>query len=367
MRKLDKLMLIGIITSLLILLVINIPSSFASEVSNVLFGATTNSEENVTNETVETVAIVSEPDFYVYPEEGLEIKTETFTTKTGLELKIGEIYNPGEEKNVTVKIKVGEKWKVFDILLRENDTWTYGLVNSLLIVPEHSGLVIDPNETNYYKYNNQLKMLLKGSDGKVFVYAKERPTRVVADVSIHWSYDGKENLVIIELLSHSDHRITVDWTLYPLTSGVLYVEDKTELEELEYKESLLEEKLNRYLDLIESLSSHLKELLNITSNLKAEYNKTLEEKNRLDEESSMLSDKITEVNNTKTKLEEKLEGKTVISPLQAIFLGLVLLIIISYIVLFQFERLVPPKGEGKTKMVENATNEVEKTGGMNEV
>lgn len=366
MKKFDMLILIGVVTALLMVFSVNIGSSFASSVSALLFGST--EEKNHSLNLTKSVGNLSEEieeRIHIYPEEGLEKSVETFETKTGMELEIGKVYNPGDERNVTIEIEVNNKLVSFNVLLHKNDTWSYGLINGILIFSPESGLIIDADNTNYYKFNNQLKASLLGKGRFVYIYSQKQPSRVVADVSTKWKYEN--NFVIIELASWSKHSVIVDWTRYPLYSGILYVEDKTKLEELQYQEKILNKKLSRYETLISSLESRLSELNNITASLKNLFSNLLSEKENLEKEKQEIDERINEVNATKIKLEEKLSGKTVISPLKAILLGLALLIIISYIVLFQLQRIALPKEPRKKEVTEIEKNEVNQIGGGNEV
>ncbi len=350
MRKYDILLVVGTIAALFILITANIPSGFASTVTGLLTGQT--GEQNETNETQNESVIIEKlvdetPEFYVFPEEGLKIKSENFTTDTGLNLKIGEIHNIGDNRSVIVKMTNGKDWVSFNITLLQNDTWNYGLIKELLIVPSHSGLLIVPNGTNYYRYNNQLVVSLNGSDGEIYVYTDKRPTRVVADVSTKWYYDDSKKLLVIDLLSHSNHEITIDWTSYPLVRGTLYVEDKKDIEKLEYKKTVLLGLVEKYSNLIDQLEKRLKDLLNITSTLKEKYNMSVEKSKELSEEEKTMKKKMFEYNQTKSLLEQKMKGKTLLSPLKAVLLGLILIIIIFYIVGVQLGRLSPQKKGSK--------------------
>lgn len=362
MKKYDTLVFVGIITTLLILLVMNVPNGFASEITNYFLGSTVN-DENQTNElninqTVENEPAISE--FFVDPDENITRELERYKTSTGLELTIGRVKNEGQERNVTVYITNRDEWISFDVFLPENSTWEYGLINKILILPEKVRVKILTNETNYYRFNKQLIIGINGSDSKLYIFSKEKPNRVVADVSTVWRYDKEKNFVTIQLSSHSTHKITIDWTHYPISSGTIYVEDRKKIEEMKYGLNILNAKLINYTSLYNSLTERLEELINITNKLESILNNKTMEKETLEEEQSEIIEKIREVNRTKTKLEEKLKDKTIISPVKAALLSIAFIIIVGYILLVQFGRISQrqsSKGVVETKIITGENNE----------
>ncbi len=339
MKKLDKLTIIGILTTIVLVFLINTHGSLAYTLSSIftISPSSTSSNEtpNITNITME------KRDFYIYPSGNLDIGSYVGTTKTGLKLEMKNVYNPTNNTDFVVDIFNGEKWAKFNITIDHNSTWSYALINGILVVPAHSGLYFDSTNTNYYKFNKQLKVSTKGGDGVIYIYTEEKPSRVVANVSIKWYYNDSTNVLVIKLLSNSNHTFVVDWTEYPVMQGTIFVEDRTGIEEMEYEKSNLEKELEKYNKLLTELNNRLNYLENVTANLTSEYSDLTNKLNKLINEKTEIQNKITEYNKTKTMLEEKLKDKTIISPFKAALIVIFLIFLIGYMLLVQFERIAP--------------------------
>ena len=223
-RFTDKILLIGILTTFLILVASNTPQSFAAEFFK-LGGVTVDSVEQNNQVIDTTVTVVNETHFIeenittsipftVKPETDLEIDYNIYKTRNGLEFGLGSVYNSGNEKNITVKIFNEDDEIYVNITMKKNGTWNFGKIKDMLIVPLASNLIINPLNTSYYESVNQLRISLNSTsnEDEFLVYTKQRPNRVVADVSTKWNYDYDTKILKISLLSSSEHFIIVDWT-----------------------------------------------------------------------------------------------------------------------------------------------------------
>ena len=346
MKSLDTILLVGILTTFLLVTLTNTPQSFASDTLK-LGGITVSDTEQ--NKTPDTTIIASRPDeknittalpFMVEPDKDLESSFKIYKTKTGLDMGIGLIYNRIDNKkdrNITVTIPNGNETIIFNITMKEDDVWCFCKIKDLLIVPAAPNLMVDPFNTSYYEMGNQLRIGLIGEAEKknLIIYAKERPSRVVADVNTKWNYDYKTKKLEILLPSFSNHTIIIDWTYYPFRD-VLFVEDTTRVEELNNKIMKLEENNNNIDIILSNLTAELNNLKNEAVKINLTLNETESETEKINNEISIIENNITDLNETNARLENKIAEKVIITPLQLILIIIIFLIPTSYIIFFWF-------------------------------
>ncbi len=306
MRKENIILILGILTTLVLVSIIHTKTSVGIE-------------ETLTAETIEKNSLV-------VLDKDIEYSVKKYITKNGLELEIGNVTNKGESKKTEVYINArGGIWITFNPYIKTNESWTYAKVGGFLILPESSGLIILPENTTYYKINKQLRLYFSGSGERLFIYSLKRPTSVFSSTNVFWSYDSKKEMIEI-YLKDVNGNIVVDWTEYPVYD-ILFVEDRTKEEELLYEISLLEDQLYK---IKEEHEITLSEIEN-TKNKIAELNEKIEEKKK---EKLELEANINQKDKENKELIEKIESNFLVSPLNIqIFVLMFILLIVLVIIL----------------------------------
>ncbi|MEM7826924.1 MAG: hypothetical protein QXQ40_01725 [Candidatus Aenigmatarchaeota archaeon] len=322
MKNHDKIILVGILSTIMLVSINHIQMSIANDAVNV---SDNNLESyNITQNEQEEVGLI-------VLEKNTTYETRTHITRNGFELEIGTVHNLGEDRKIEVNILNGDgHWIVFRPYIRQNQTWNYGKIGNMIILPKESGLIINPFNTSYYKTNKQLRIGLDGYGSELFVYVDKRPTRVSSNINVHWTYDKDTKLLSLRLDKVSDI-ITIDWTEYPLY-GTLFIEDQTKKEELDYYLKNLKESYKR---MEEEDSLLLHKIGRIGSEI-ASINASIQEKKS---EKSELEKYVNEINRTKEELSNKLMGSTLISPIKLILIVVWMVVLISYIFVFQMEKI----------------------------
>ncbi len=250
-----------------------------------------------------------------------------FETPNGLVMKRGELHN---EKNITqsynVSIKFGSKEFYLTLNVLPNKTWTYAILDGILILPSPSegDAIIDPLHTSYYSLGNELSLGFVGNVSKMKIYFMDdkMPSIVYTSVDNKWFYDAKNRMLLIESDDGYFKNIILYFTKFS-PRGTIIIEDTRNIEDLRhtiYKtENLLPElyeKVNELNVTFQNIGSEIKEIQNRTNNVITEK-KELE--NRLE---------IEEI--SKKEFEEKITGKIVAPPFVFVFaiIGIIILLII---------------------------------------
>jgi len=306
MRKENIILIIGILTTLLLISTFHIKRSVGMS-----------ENETLTPETKNSLVVL---------DKDMEYSVKKYITRNGLELEIGNIKNKGESKKTEVYINARDGiWITFNPYIKANESWNYAKVGGFLILPESSGLTILPEGTTYYKINKQLRLYFSGIGERLFIYSQKRPTNVFSSTNVFWNYDSKSEMINI-YLKDVDGNLIIDWAEYPIYD-TLFVEDRTKEEELLYEMSLLEGQLNRIKEEHEIALSEIEE----TKNKIAELNEKIEEKKK---EKAELEASISQKEKENRELIEKIENNFLVSQLNIqIFAFLFVFLIVLLIIL----------------------------------
>lgn len=334
MKNHDKILLIGMLTTVLLVSINHVQTSIANNVDNVV---NANNTINITPETLMSTISEGNEIGLIVLEKNTTYEVKKYTTKNGFELEIGTVLNMGESKEVEVNILSDDgKWIIFMPYIRQNQIWNYAKVNNMIILPKESGLMIDPFNTSYYKTNKQLRISLDGHGTEIFIYTDKKPTRVSSSTNVHWKYD--KNTKFLELKFNSiNYMITIDWTEYPLY-GTLFVEDRAEIEELDY---YLKNLKNTYKGLEEEDGILLYEIGSLNNEI-ASLNSIINEKK---EEKIVLENDINEINTTKEELRSTVMDNTLLSPIRIILIVMWIIVLVSYLSVFQIRKIKVIIGE----------------------
>lgn len=309
MRRSLVLLFIGVLITFVLVSFVNMNRIEALEDENkILQAQTTEGKES--------------KDILVVLEENVSYETKSFTTKNGLDLEIGFVKNLGESREVEVYVNVlSGKWIVFRPFIKANETWSFARVGEFAILPKNSGLLINPNETSYYRINKQLRMSFEGKGNEIFIYSEKRPTRVAGYTNIKWSYSSNDRMIYI-FRSDSDGKITVDFVDYPIVNPLI-IEDRTREEELLYD-------LSKIKAGFKELDAEEYRILNEIDSIRKEMvkiNETIKEK---EDEKLNLVAKIEEENNKKSEIEKLLKEHYLVSSNQVIIVAILFIILVGY-------------------------------------
>ena len=310
MKKEIKILFLAILITLALISFNKIKETLASIEDNQTLVAQTTAEQESKNDTL------------VVLEENVSYWTKRFITKNGLELEIGYVRNLGESREIEVYINViGGKWITFKPFIKENETWSYARIAGFAVLPKSSGLIINENETSYYKMNKQLRISFEGKGNEILIYSEKRPTRIVSMTNIRWGYDSEKRMIYI-YRSDSDGKITVDFTEYPIANP-LVIEDRSREEELLYE--------------LEKIKASFKELdmqeYNLLKEIAFVQNASMELQNKIKEkesEKASLLEKIENENNKKSELEKIISEHYLVTSAQIGLVATLFIILVIY-------------------------------------
>lgn len=263
-----------------------------------------------------------EKDILVILEENVSYEIKNFTTKNGMVLFVGFVKNLGESREVEIYVNVmNGKWIVFKPFIKTNETWSFARVGDFAILPKESGLLINPNETSYYKINKQLRVSFEGKGNEIIIYAEKKPTRVVGQTNIKWNYSYNNRMIYI-FKSDSDGNITIDFVDYPIVNPLI-IEDRTREEELLYDLSKIRA---QFKDLEKEEYRLLLEIDSIRKDIE-KINLSIKEK---EAEKLSIIEKINEEKNKKSEIEKLLNENYLVSSNQVIIVAILFIILVSY-------------------------------------
>jgi hypothetical protein len=250
-----------------------------------------------------------------------ESSVEVYETANGMDLTLGRVDNYGNgEKNVIVPIEFAGKTLYYNLTLEANMSWTYAAINGILILP-HTPMIIDPTKTCYYPSGDQLIISIEkdyNEMSEIEIYSKE-PSIIMAGTPIRWYYDYNSGSLLIAGYNHFND-ITLYFSKF-IPQGTVFIEDRKNAEELEYRAEKLEESFmtmnTTIIPLAESASNLTGELEAVKSTIR---NTTIE--------IELINNTIPVTNSTIKAFEEKVSANVVLSPS-----GVVITIIIALILI----------------------------------
>lgn len=349
MNNPDKILLIGIVASFLLVNIFNTPVLFAEIVNMTGITAAPVQEiyDNRTSEAFYEIAKpveaqVSDIPYEYSPKEMVVASYTTSTTRNGMSLETGSLKNNGNE---TIFANVTAFGKSLEARIGPNQTWAFSKIKNSVITSDSSDLVIDSGSINYYEMNNWLIIGFSGdcTDSDVIVYTDSAPMRLSTTVDANWKYEYDKRMLIISLKSCSRHEITVDWNLYPRDRKTIYVEDFREYEELVYGLTEIQKSLNTAMDEVRKLNSTLSLLEADSKSLIIQINETVESKNRIAFDIDNSRKDIEEINQTREEMQRKITENTILTPLQSLLVATIMLALLLYVALFGLESFAGKK------------------------
>ena len=357
MKTTDKIMIFGLIASILLVNISNIPM-LSAELVNITGMATAGSQaseqDNMTCEAVQnmTKPYVAEPasiPFEYYPESMLSASYSSTTTINGMTIESGSLTNTG---NSSVTASVNAFGRSLSASIAPSQTWTFVSLRGRLITSDSSDLRIDPSRTVYYEMNNWLTIAFEGNckDSTIMIYTDAVPTRLSSSVNANWKYDYDSKLLMITLKSCSEHELTVDWNLYPTDRKVIYVEDFTDYEPIVYSIDAVHDMLDNVTRSVGTLNASLSLLEKDSKSILGQINQTVEEKNTIAFDIESKQQDIKSMNQTAADIQKKIMENTILTPLQSLLVATIMLALLLYIALFGLESFT-----GKKKVEINET------------
>lgn len=349
MNNPDKIILLGIVASFLLVNIFNTPVLFA-EIVNITGITASPAQESYDNRTSEAVyeiskpveAKVSEIPYEYSPKEMVVASYSLLRTRNGMVLETGSLKNNGNE---TIFANVTAFGRSLKARIEPDQTWAFAKIKNSVITSDSSDLVVDSGSINYYEMNNWLIIGFDGDcrDSDIIVYTDSAPMRISTSVDANWKYEYEKRMLMISLKSCSRHEIIVDWNLYPRDRKTIYVEDFREYEELVYGLTEIQKSLNTAMEDVRKLNSTLSLLEEDSRKLISQINETVDGKNNIAFEIENTRKEIGEINKTSEEMQRKIAENTILTPLQSLLVATIMLALLLYVALFGLESFAGKK------------------------
>ncbi len=254
-----------------------------------------------------------------------DITVKEYETSNGMKLVLGRVDNyADDEKNIIVPVVFNDKTIYYNLTLPADRSWTYASVNGVLILPQ-TPMVIDPTKTTYYHSGEQLLISIeKDYEGTstLQIYS-EAPSVIMAGTPVRWHYDYKSRSLIISGSNHFSEIMLYFSAFNP--SGTVFLEDRSNIEELAYRAEKLEQS-------IEGMNTTIVPLEDVVSSLASEIEELKAESSDVIEETAAIKKSIPLTNRTIDAYEQRIGSNAVVAPSGVVIGGIVALILIVVII-----------------------------------
>ena len=253
-----------------------------------------------------------------------DISVKDYETANGMTLTLGRVDNYDEgEKSVIVPVSFDSKTLYYNLTLKANRTWTYAIINGMLILP-HTPMIIDPIKTCYYPSGEQLLISIEkdyNEISEIQIYSKE-PGVIIAGTAIRWYYDYKSNSLVIAAQRFKD--VMIYFSKF-IPEGTVFIEDRSNIEELKYRAEKIEANFKTMnttalplMESFESLTSEIEGLKLESENITAE--------------TEAIKKAMPLTNRTIDAFEDRVSANVVMSPSSVVITIIIALILITIII-----------------------------------
>ena len=243
---------------------------------------------------------------------------ETVKTPNGLELTVEKITNFRDvRQSIIVETSTDDRIFYFNVSIAPNTTWSFGKLNTFLIVPQNDAVVT--RTTSYYPEGDELVVALDGNTKELFVFVGEKgaPKLVITNTDTSWSYDRDRTMIRI---TASDTNVSTVIMFWAVDGAISFIEDTRRKESLRYS---IGELNNHILQLRSDLTRERENAGNLSKQLEKD-NEQLE-KARLE---NLQSEKFADdLKVSIEKGENLITAGVLLSPLQTA-VGIVLILIL---------------------------------------
>jgi hypothetical protein len=254
-----------------------------------------------------------------------DVTVKEYETSNGMKLTLGRVDNYGdEEKNVIVPVFFNSKTIYYNLTLPADRSWTYATVNGVLILPQ-TPMIIDPTKTTYYHSGEQLLISIEkdyGVSSALQIYCDE-PSVIMAGTPVRWHYNYKSNSLLISGSNHFSEIMLYFSRFNP--SGTVFLEDRSNVEELAYRAEHLEQS-------IEGMNTTIVPLEDVLNNLTTEIGDLEAERSSVTAETVAIKKSIPLTNRTIDAYEQRIGANAVVSPSFIVIGGIIALILIVVII-----------------------------------
>ena len=211
-----------------------------------------------------------------------EVFSYRVITRNGLSIEVLKVKNPNDFDVLVEWVKIDKTYETNSII-RSKDSIIFMKIGDFFIAPLSSSVTLLPIESTYYKENKflDISMICENEETcDILVFSPLPPTRVASSRSIKWSYAN--GATHVHFYSSSRINLTLDFSFYDVRkarNGVMLIEDKRKVEELEFQIENLEKRkveLKREISELEKregeLEKRAEELEQVLSQLKEEKN-----------------------------------------------------------------------------------------------
>lgn len=254
------------------------------------------------------------------------------TTPNGNKIKSGYIANYG---NMSQIISVNYSGSIFEAVSVPGQVWNFIEINGITAASDSSELSLDSKESEYYHINQWLKLGISGNctGHKIYAYSKRVPSRIFGS-SVSWDYDSKKSLIVMEMQTCTDNKVTLDFSAYPSYPGTFFIEDSSRYEDLQAKVLVLESELDSVAKKNMRIASEINTVENSSMILEDNISTELEKKNSLAIGIEVIRKNITDANETAKNLTARLNNNAILTPIQAFLVFAILAALIIYVFLF---------------------------------